>query len=192
MFFILDAPFNFWIVGHAYVFWAQKRAEWRVYGNNLGLPYTGMRWSNLHPVLSHLHDCWPIPWIIILHLSANDLGKRKTFELISQIKLDLFCLHAILTDTFLVFSEMIPQIDWLLCSQHKYLEKNCKQINRALDKFMPSVHGLSFRHVDLESSLPGFYRPDNMHLSDIALDILNLDFQTCVELAVAVVGCQAL
>lgn len=84
-----------------------------------------MRWSDLRPVLSHLQDCWPIPKIIILHLSGNDLGKPKTSELISQIKLDLLCLHAVLPDTFLIFSEVIPRLDWLLCSERQYWE-NCK------------------------------------------------------------------
>lgn len=58
---------------------------------------------------------------------------------------------------------------------------------------MPSVSGQSFRHVYMEGGLPGFYRPDNVHLSDVALDLFNLDLQTSVELAVAMLReCQAL
>ncbi|XP_040181175.1 uncharacterized protein LOC120914564 [Rana temporaria] len=71
-----------------------------------------------------------------------------------------------------------------------FLEKIRKKINRAMAKFMPSIGGMSFRHVELEGRIPGFYRSDNVHLSDVALDILNLDLQTSVELAVARVGCQ--
>lgn len=56
---------------------------------------------------------------------------------------------------------------------------------------MPSIDGLSFRHIYLEGGLAGFYRLDQVHLSDIANDILNLNFQFCIELAVARVGCQA-
>lgn len=40
---------------------------------------------------------------------------------------------------------------------------------------MPSRNGLSFGHMELEGGLSGLYRPDNVHLSDIALDIFNLD-----------------
>lgn len=59
---------------------------------------------------------------------------------------------------------------------------------------MPSVKGQSFRHVDLKGGLPGLYRTDNVHLSDIVLDLFilfNLDLQSSVELAVALVRCQA-
>lgn len=56
---------------------------------------------------------------------------------------------------------------------------------------MPSINGLSFRHVDLEGGLRGFYRKDNVHLSAVALDIFNLDLESCIELAAVCVGCQA-
>lgn len=46
--------------------------------------------------------------------------------------------------------------------------------------------------MELERGLPGLYRPDMVHLSDIALEIFNLDIQTCVELAVARGVCQSL
>lgn len=58
-------------------------------------------------------------------------------------------------------------------------------------KFMPYVNGLSYRHIDLEGGLVGFYRSDAVHLSDIALDVFNVGIQNCVELAVGQVGCQA-
>lgn len=53
---------------------------------------------------------------------------------------------------------------------------------------MRSIGGLSFRHVDLEGALPGFYCFDHVHLSNIGCHILNLDFQSCVELSVPTGG----
>lgn len=44
----------------------------------------------------------------------------------------------------------------------------------------------------MEGGLSGFYHPDNIHLSDVALDLFNLYLQNIIELAVAMVGCQAL
>lgn len=38
----------------------------------------------------------------------------------------------------------------------------------------------------------GFYCSDDVHLPDVALNFINLDLQTSIELAVALVGCHAL
>lgn len=66
-----------------------------------------MRWNELRQTISYLHDRWPIPNVIIFHLSGNDIGRSKTLDLILQIKLDLLCLHAVLPNTVVVFSEVI-------------------------------------------------------------------------------------
>ena len=55
-----------------------------------------------------------------------------------------------------------------------------------MEKFMPSIEGFSYRHADLEGGIPGFYRSDLIHLSEVGLDLFNLGLQTCVEMAVAV------
>lgn len=122
-----------------------------------------------------------------LHLSGN--GSYRMLDIIAQIKVDLLQLHVVLPPTVLVFAEVFPWLKWLIKSGLAYLEKIHKQVNRTVAKFMPSIDGLSFCHLDLEGGLPGFYRSDQVHLSDVANYILNLDFQTCVELAVARVGC---
>lgn len=59
-----------------------------------------------------------------------------------------------------------------------------KRVNRALEKCMPLLNGLSYRHVDLEGGYPGLYRPDGVHLSEVGLDIFNLGLQYSIESAV--------
>lgn len=56
-----------------------------------------------------------------------------------------------------------------------FSKKLGKGLNRTIATFMISLNGMSFRHVDLEGGLLGFYWSDGTHLSDIALDIFNLD-----------------
>lgn len=65
------------------------------------------------------------------------------------------------------------------------MEKMRKRINRAMVKYMPLIGGLSNRHVDLEGDIPGFYRQDGVHLSEVGLDIFNLDLQCGIEMAAA-------
>lgn len=98
-------------------------------------------WSTWHEMklrkaLSLLYLQWPVPQIIIFHLAGNDIGLRRTLEIISLIKSNLMCLYYILQNCILVFSQIIPRLHWL-SPEWKHLEKNCKRINRAVTKFMP-------------------------------------------------------
>lgn len=56
---------------------------------------------------------------------------------------------------------------------------------------MPSINGFSYRHVDIEGGLSGFYRSDAVDLSEVALDVFHLDLQNCIELAAVRVGFEA-
>lgn len=83
----------------------------------------GMRWSELRQTLLVLSDRWPIPQVILVYLAGNCISRRNTLDLISQIKLDILCLHTILPNTTIVFSGVIPRLTWLLCPDIKYIEK---------------------------------------------------------------------
>lgn len=48
--------------------------------------------------------------------------------------------------------------------------------------------GVSFWHVELEGNIPGLCFVDSINLSDIALDIFNLDIRLMIELAFGRVG----
>lgn len=41
-------------------------------------------------------------------------------------------------------------------------------------------------HIDLEGGIPGLYRQDIIHLSDIGLNLFNLSLKSCIEMADAV------
>lgn len=187
-----------WIVGHSYIFWAQKRAADRIYSENLGLDpslfcinWHGLRgvvWYDLIFELGRLYASSPPPNILIVHLGGNDIGKLETYDLISSMK-DTFCfLHLNSPNTVLVFSEIVPRLCWLQSVTFKPLEKVCKRINKALEKFLVPELGFSFRHFVLEGGITGIYRHDGVHLSDVGLDIFNCDLQTCIETAAGWVG----
>lgn len=190
-----------WITSHSFIFWAKKRAEERIYGTNLGLlsdfykvhwfKKCDIQWRKFYDTMSYLLGHWPVPQIVILHLTGNDIGHYNTLGFMSQVKLDFLCLHAVLPNTVFIFSKIIPRLCWVISPELKFLDKICKCLNRMLMKFMLFINGFAFRHVELKGGLLGLYRPDKVHLSDIALDIFNLDIQTCVELAVARGVCQS-
>ena len=103
-----------------------------------------------------------------------------------MIKNDLQRIHLFFPGTRIIFSEMIPRLIWLSLSEKKSLEKIRKRVNHSIEKFMPVLGSFSYRHTELEGGLSGLYRPDGVHLSDIGLDIFNMDFQNMIEMATVV------
>ncbi|XP_040181424.1 uncharacterized protein LOC120915190 [Rana temporaria] len=184
---------SIWILGHSFIFWAQKRAADRTYSENLGLDPSifkvnwygrrGMVWDDLVFELGRLYAVFPPPDILVLHLGGNDIGKVKTYELVNKMKDSFQFLKMVSPHTVLVFSEIVPRLRWLESLIFKPLEKVRKRINKAMEKFLSPDLGFSFRHRELEGGVQGLYRADGVHLSEIGLDIFNTELQTCIEAA---------
>ncbi|XP_068091150.1 uncharacterized protein [Hyperolius riggenbachi] len=183
-----------WIIGHSFIFWARRRAKERPYTDNLDLDCDsfqiywkgcrGMRWEALLPKLVCLVDEWPVPDILIIHLGGNDLGKVKTLNLLARMRRDFLQIRAIFPNTVLVFSEIVPRLLWYVSPNKRFFDKIRKRVNWAMCKFLSSVGGFSYRHIDLEGGVRGLYRKDLVHLSPIGVDIFNMELQNMVEKAV--------
>lgn len=120
-----------WIIGHSYVFWAQKRVLQRRYSANLSSDsvqifwkgFRGLRWCNLYFQLSVLYNLWAYPSVISVHVGGNDTGHLKTVDLLFSIKRDLHCLKMSFPQTTLLFSEIVPRLLWYSSTHLKPLEK---------------------------------------------------------------------
>ncbi|CAH2286143.1 Hypothetical predicted protein [Pelobates cultripes] len=187
-----------WVIGHSFIFWAQKRAKERSYGENLGLESNavkvfwkgirGAKWSQLFEIIQQCMLSFPYPEVVIVHLGGNDIGSTKSVNLIKEIKSDLVCITQIFPDVRFIWSEIIPRHCWLKVSFLKPLERVRRKVSRALEKFLPTLGMTSYRHRDIEGNCAGFYRSDEIHLSDIGLDIFNLGIQSMLEMAMGVGG----
>lgn len=187
-----------WIIGHSFVFWAKLRAASRIYGSNIGLNtdnykvywagFRGMRWVDFLEKISELMCSLPAPDILVVHLGGNDLGLVKTLDLFFNIKHDFLLLKRQFPNLVIVFSEIIYRQLWSYDSSMLFLNKIRKRLNKFVAKFMPSVGGSSYRHIDLEGDSSSLFRSDNIHFNDIGLDIFNIGLQNAVELAMVVGG----
>lgn len=181
------------ILGHSFIYWAQKRAAQRSYSTNLSLHLDSFRllwkgirdlqWYQLYFHLTRLCQIWPPPSILVIHLGGNDLGNVKTLDLLFMIKQDLHCFSIASPGTTLVFYKVVLRLSWLSSAQRRVMEKMRKRVSGALEKFMPQIGGLSYWHVDLESGYPGLYRPGGAHLLEVDIDIFNLGLQYSIEMA---------
>lgn len=50
-----------------------------------------------------------------------------------------------------------------------------KRVNQEISTFMSSVSGFSFQNIEFESFSSGFFFKDKINLSDVGLDMLNLE-----------------
>ncbi|XP_077140620.1 uncharacterized protein LOC143805314 isoform X3 [Ranitomeya variabilis] len=187
-----------WILGHSFIHWAEWRARQRCYGLNLSMSadlvrifWFGIReqkWNSLMDQVTLIYSKFPSPDVIIIHLGGNDIGKLATVGLLFLMKQNFLELRIMFPNTILIFSEIVPRLLWLKSEDLKFCEKIRKRLNRSMSKFMPSIGGLSFRHVDLEGGVPGLFQNDWVHLSEIGTDIFNLNLKAMVELALAGAG----
>ena len=187
-----------WIVGHSYVFWADRHSRSRSYSSNLGLDsdlylilwsgVRGMRWRNVKEHIVYLSSIWPSPQIIVIHAGANDLGKFNTWDLLCEMKRDLHAIALMFPGSTLAYSEMVPRLLWSPQGSLFYVDRIRRRLNRTIHGFMSSISGSSFRHFELEGFLPGLFRDDKVHLSGIGLDIFNMGIQSIIESATVVGG----
>ncbi|XP_040283797.1 uncharacterized protein LOC120997666 isoform X2 [Bufo bufo] len=186
-----------WILGHSFVFWAERRAAERnylqksfigaVFVSIVWLGFRGLKWYQIIPILKNELRSLPQPDVLIIHAGGNDLGKIKTLDLMEHMKSDLFQIKSLIPEVILIFSEIIPRLIWK-SDQYGFMEKIRKRVNRSLEKFLPSLNGWSIRHTELEGFIAGLYRNDLVHLSDIGLDIFNSGLQDMIDKAVVFRG----
>ena len=52
-------------------------------------------------------DSLPLPFLLIIQLESNDLGKVSSYDLIQDIKRDILRLSLLLPKTYIVWSEIL-------------------------------------------------------------------------------------
>lgn len=128
-----------------------------------------------------------LPHIIIFHFDTTLIGEIDTFSLIKFTKFEFTKIHQIFPQTLLIFSEFLPVFSWF---EKTLLFKNRirKRLNRFFHKFFPLVGGFSFRHTAFDEVVSGFYDEDGVQLSDIGLDLFNLELADIISLGLARLG----
>ncbi|XP_067320884.1 uncharacterized protein [Anolis sagrei] len=162
------------ICGHSYVHWAERQARRGHYGQHLGLGSTafvdwrgrrGLRWDGLIPLLfdSSVMRC---PDILVIHLGGNDLGLLKGRALFLQAVSDMRKILDRWPQTHLVWSEVIPRLNWPGGGDARKIDGARKRVNRAMRKVLGDGLGTYIQHPDIVHTRPELYRHDGVHLSD--------------------------
>ncbi|KAM8972477.1 uncharacterized protein RCH25_018195 [Pelodytes ibericus] len=193
-----DAGCNFcvlrlvvWIIGHSFMFWAKRRAAARPDGQHLGFSkahlevkwfgFRGFGWGDVFSELIHLLNRGRRPDVGLIPAGGDDLGLVPQRVLVRTMKQDINWLRDWLPGVAVVWSEIVPRFQWRHARGQVALGKCRSKINRLMSAFVRRMGGVAVRHRELEAHLPGYYRADGVHLSDIGTDFLNMGFQSRLE-----------
>ncbi|KAM8966819.1 uncharacterized protein RCH25_025452 [Pelodytes ibericus] len=182
-----------WIIGQFLVFWDKRRAAARPDGQQLACSrahlevkwfgYRGYDWGDVFDKLIHLLNRGRRPDVVIFHAGGNDLGLFPQRVLVRTMKQDINRLRDWLPGVAVVWAEIVPRFQWRHARDQVALGKSRIKINRLMSAFVRKVGGVVVRHRELEAQLPGYYRAEGVHLSDVGLDFLNMGFQVGLERA---------
>ncbi|XP_066445609.1 cyclin-dependent kinase 13-like [Eleutherodactylus coqui] len=184
------------IVGHSYVYWAQRRAAVRPLGSDLGLPGTpvtwhgvrGLRWPDMLKLITDISRSNPRRVILVIHAGGNDLGKMKTRDLLAIMKQDILRFRSCFQEVIIVWSDIVARRYWRGARNVEAIEKVRKLVNMKMSQFVQSIGGVAVRHWELEGKERGSLREDGVHLNDLGLDTFLSGLQDGVEAALARVG----
>ncbi|CAG2243714.1 unnamed protein product [Mytilus edulis] len=180
-----------WFVGSSIVYWAQTNAKTRYGGPNIGLQSRGvyirwfgkrgMLWNDFNAKVSHAVDKFSPPAMIIIQLGSNDLVKVKTLELIQNIERDILCLHLLLPNTRIVWSEVLMRRYWHGATDGKAIERSRKRVNSAINNYALNDGHCVIQHPNIRAREMNLYRYDGTHLSDIGYDTYLNNIQGGIE-----------
>uniref|UniRef100_A0ABM5FV92 SGNH hydrolase-type esterase domain-containing protein n=1 Tax=Pogona vitticeps TaxID=103695 RepID=A0ABM5FV92_9SAUR len=165
------------IIGHSFVFWAERYAATSPWGSNLGLDdralvewkgSRGMLWSQLCRAAAFARQP---PDMLLIHLGGNDLAQYPGKALIIDVVRDLSCLRRTYAEMRLVWSTIIPRRIWKRARHFWSVNKAQRSINREVGRAVCGSLGQVIGHHRIRLDRPELYRPDGVHLSERGLDV---------------------
>ncbi|KAM3912126.1 uncharacterized protein RB166_014636 [Leptodactylus fuscus] len=189
-------PVVVWLIGHSFLYWAEKRAEVRPGGRHFGLEGVdvrwrgsrGLRWRQVLPDIVAASRLTPGPAVVIVHAGGNDLGHVKLAELITMIRQDLRRVYDFFGQVVLVWSEIVPRICWRGARDLTAIERARRVLNIRVSKFVKSLGGVTVRHLELEGENEKLLLKDGVHLNAIGTDIFLSGIRDGLERALVLLG----
>lgn len=134
-----------------------------------------MQWQQLDPLVMDLLRKYPAPRFMVIHLGSNDLvtpgltGKK----LVEEIKCSFLRYNALIPQTTLVWSSILPRLYWhgVPGKLGGKINKKRVKVNKRILKFVLDLGGLVINHHNISARNVCLFRFDGTHLSDMGNDI---------------------
>uniref|UniRef100_A0ABM5FH18 SGNH hydrolase-type esterase domain-containing protein n=1 Tax=Pogona vitticeps TaxID=103695 RepID=A0ABM5FH18_9SAUR len=165
------------IIGHSYVYWAERYAAASHWGSNLGLGaratitwkgLRGMQWGQLGRATAFGH-CPPD--LLLIHLGGNDLPRLPGKALILDILRDLKRLKTTYPTMRIIWSTIIPRIAWRGSVRTAAVNRARRGVNREVCRGVCNGIGSVIGHHNIQAGGLQMFRSDGVHLSDEGLEV---------------------
>ncbi|KAJ8297896.1 hypothetical protein KUTeg_024427 [Tegillarca granosa] len=189
---VSDCPRVVWIVGSSIISHAMTRAIKSTFKKNLQLETNnlsvlwqgkpGMRWEQVFNKIKYLITFIDPPEFLLLHCGGNDIGSSlKSVELIHLILNTIVKIFKLLPKTRLIWSQILPRLEWRNEVNHRALNKVRVRVNRKIANFVLKNNGFYIKYPELIESNTGCFSKDNVHLSDLGNDLFLFRIQQALQ-----------
>ena len=160
-----------WILGSSIIHHAGSFESYAQLRRRYNLERTAVHWLGIPGAgTRHLYQLVQSastrgqPDVIVVHLGANDLGKRSTLDIIG----DLWAIQSYIREGFpaslLLFSELLYRGNYRHSANLAAMDRARKRINTVLHTRIAPGRVIPHRNLD---GTEGLLRADRVHLSDI-------------------------
>lgn len=179
-----------WIVGSSLIQDAFLSSYYRPGGTSLGLGRInvslwwqgrrGMTTSEIITTIRKMKRYNHPPQYLILHVSGNDLGYIKVGFLRNQIKNILRWIYKELPHTTVVWSQILPRLNWRYTCNHKAMMACRYRINNSIATFVLQNGGCYIRYPDIKPNHTCL-KQDGVHLTPLGNDLFLNVLQGAIE-----------
>lgn len=142
--------------------------------------HPGLQTQQVIGISQALKTCQSDPSFFILHFGGNDIGFISCKQLCVDIKQTIVALKYIFPTSCLIWSCILPRLQWRYSSNTKAMEKMRERINRTITLFILKLGGKAIKHPDFNDKSTALFS-DSCHLSFIGNDIFLNTLQGALE-----------
>jgi hypothetical protein len=126
---------------------------------------------------------------VFLHIGGNNIVNivnTNVCNIIRQLKFEIRYIFENFQSAIIVWVFILPRLSWLWQGKGSDLacmNRKRQRVNRSISQFMltqPNGRSLHIKSIDKDT--PGFFRADNVHLSDIGNEMFILAVSEAVSL----------
>lgn len=128
--------------------------------------YGGLGVQDVKGKLTLLRRSIDDPDILLLHCGGNDLGRLSLGDLRQSVISLLRYLHKTLPDTKLIFSQILPRLQYRYSTNIEAMERCRKRVNSAAGREVLRLGGCYLKYPDITLS-EIFFLLDRVHLSEL-------------------------
>ncbi|XP_078329662.1 uncharacterized protein LOC111105856 isoform X3 [Crassostrea virginica] len=149
-----------WLVGSSIIKHAFLEAVLRPGGTNLTLErqnislwwqgYSGLQLGKTTQKIRSLKNVGPVPNFILIHCGGNDLGKLSVRRIRVVAKLLLLFIRTNFQNIKVIWSFILPRLQWRTSASLKAMEKARKRVNSHIATTVLQSGGAIIRHTDIK------------------------------------------